>query len=88
MKLDVFKMALRPRCGSNVANMISNIGSVGTADKYQDVDLSHLQFSLAAAITETGWHSQIKEELPEDGEQDSLQAVRDDTCFEAAAEKT
>lgn len=33
-------------------------------------------------------YSQIKEELPEDGEQYALQTVRDDTCLEAAAKET
>lgn len=44
--------------------------------------------SLAMLLLRIALYSQIKEELPEDGEQDALQTVRDDTCLEAAAKET
>lgn len=41
--------------------------------------------SLATLRYESILYSQIKEELPKDGEQDALQTVRDDTCLETTA---
>lgn len=42
-------------------------------------------FLLATLTYETAVYPQIKEELPEDREQDALQPIRDDTCLEAPA---
>lgn len=41
--------------------------------------------SLAKIGFVAALYSQIKEEFPQDGEQDSLQTIRDDTCLEASA---
>lgn len=42
-------------------------------------------FSLATLKFEIALYSQIKEELPEDGEHNALQTVRNDTCLKASA---
>lgn len=42
---------------------------------------------LAMLRYKTALYSQVKEELPKDGEQDALQTVRDDTCLEATAKE-